>query len=226
MKKIPIKGVIIPDAQQWIYDLFDMPAVSPQLISKQLSDANGDEIEVEINSGGGDVFAGSEIYTAIKDYKGNSIVKIVGIAASAASVVATAGKKVMMSPTAQLMIHNVSTYAGGDYHDMEHTAEVLKNANKTVSNAYRLKSGMAEADLLALMDKETWLSPQKALELKLIDEIMFDTGMQLTAACYNAGMLPPEVIQKCLSNPQMLKSSADFSIQNKFKLLTLMEVKN
>ena len=112
-------------------------------------------MEVIINSGGGSVFAASEIYTTLKSYMGNVIVKIVGLAASAASVVAMAGTKVLMSPTAQMMIHNVTTYAEGDYRDMEHTAVILKNANDTIANAYRLKSGKTQEELLALMDDET-----------------------------------------------------------------------
>ena len=151
-------------------------------------------MEVIINSGGGSVFPASEIYTVLRDYAGNVIVKIVGLAASAASVVAMAGTKVLMSPTAQMMIHNVTTYAEGDYRDMEHTAEILKNANDTIANAYRLKSGKTQEELLALMNNETWMTAQKAKELGLIDEIMFEDNVQLVAAADYAGLLPPEVI--------------------------------
>src|SRR5690606_9335634 len=96
----------------------------------------------EINSPGGDVYAGSEIYTAIKGYKGNTVAKIVGIAASVASVIAMGAKKIMIAPTAQIMIHNVSSRAWGDYRAMEHEAEVLKNFNISIANAYKLKTGM------------------------------------------------------------------------------------
>ena len=106
--KINIKGPIVRDNEAWIYDYFEMESTSPKKIQSELDKANGQSIDVDINSGGGSVFAGSEIYTAIKSYKGDVTVRIVGLAASAASVIAMAGKKVMMSPTAQLMIHNVS----------------------------------------------------------------------------------------------------------------------
>ena len=167
----------------------------------------------------GHVFAGSEIYTALKSYKGNVTVKIVGLAASAASVVAMAGKKVLMSPTAQMMIHNVNSYAEGDYREMEHTAEVLKSANDTIANAYRLKTGRTE-ELLRLMDNETWMTAQKAKELGFIDEIMFE-DLQLAASTSYSGLLPPEVINKMrntVKNP--VQNESDILI-SKLKFLKL-----
>lgn len=101
MKKVSVKGAIISNDDQWIYDWFEIEATSPKSIGNAIQEANGDEVEVEINSGGGDVFAGSEIYTALKAYSGNVTTKIVGLAASAASVIAMAGNKVLMSPTSQ-----------------------------------------------------------------------------------------------------------------------------
>lgn len=195
-KKINIKGPIIQSSHQWIYDWLGIEATSPKSVSEQIDQANGEDIEVEINSGGGSVFAGSEIYTALKSYSGNVTVKIVGLAASAASVIAMAGKRVLMSPTAQMMIHNVSTYAEGDHRDMEHTAEVLKNANKTIANAYMIKSGMSQEQLLSMMDHETWLTAQQAMECKLVDEVMFLDEIQLVASLGQSQMLPEEVINK------------------------------
>lgn len=191
-----IKGPIVSNSDAWIYEWFGIEATSPNSVNKVLEKANGEDIEVEINSGGGSVFAGSEIYTSLKSYKGNVTVKIVGLAASAASVIAMAGKKIMMSPTAQMMIHNVSSWASGDYRDMEHTAEVLKSANNTIANAYRLKTGKTQEELLSLMDDETWMTAEKAKELGFIDEIMFEDGIQLVANTDFSGMLPPEVINK------------------------------
>jgi ATP-dependent Clp protease protease subunit len=194
--KVNIKGPIVSNSDAWIYEWFGIEATSPNSVNKVLEKANGEDIEVEINSGGGSVFAGSEIYTSLKSYKGNVTVKIVGLAASAASVIAMAGKKIMMSPTAQMMIHNVSSWASGDYRDMEHTAEVLKSANNTIANAYRLKTGKTQEELLSLMDDETWMTAEKAKELGFIDEIMFEDGIQLVANTDFSGMLPPEVINK------------------------------
>jgi len=130
--KISVRGPIISNDDKWIYDYFDIESTTPKMVSDAIEKANGEELEVEINSGGGSVFAGSEIYTALKAYKGNVVTKVVGLAASAASVIAVAGKKVLMSPTAQLMIHNVSAYVGGDYRDMEHMAEELRIAKDLI----------------------------------------------------------------------------------------------
>lgn len=218
-KKVNIKGPIISSDDAWIYDWFGIENTNPKSVNKAIEEANGDELEVEINSGGGSVFAGSEIYTALKSYKGNVTVKIVGLAASAASVIAMAGKKILMSPTAQMMIHNVSTYASGDYRDMEHTAEILKNANDTIANAYRIKSGMSQEDLLAMMNNETWMTADKAKGYGLIDEVMFENEIQLVASTNFSGMLPPEVINKIrnkLQNENVVKAT-----QAKLKFLKL-----
>lgn len=194
--KIDIKGVIVSNDDKWIYEWFGMEAISPKDISQQIQKANGEDLEIEINSGGGDVYAGSEIYTTLKDYKGNVTVKIVGRAASAASVIAMAGKKVLISPTAQIMIHNVSEMAKGDYRVFEHEAEVLKNYNVSIANAYRLKTGMEMKELLSLMNKETWFNAQQAVQYKFADEIMFDNEAKLVASAFTATMLPQEVINK------------------------------
>ena len=217
--KIEVKGPIIDSNQQWIYDWFGIDATSPKKVNSLISQAkNNEDLEVEINSGGGSVFAGSEIYTALKSYKGNVIVKIVGLAASAASVIAMAGDKVLMSPTSQLMIHNASSYAEGNYNDMQHTADVLKNISQTISNAYRLKTGKTTEELLALMDKETWLSPQQALDNGFVDEIMFSGDMQVVASINN-GMLPPAVINKMQN--KMLANKNEENLNKQKMLLEL-----
>lgn len=195
-KKVNVKGPIISSDEAWIYDWFGIENTSPKSVNKAIEEANGDELEVEVNSGGGSVFAGSEIYTALKSYQGNVTVKIVGLAASAASVIAMAGKKIVMSPTAQMMIHNVSSRASGDYRDMEHTAEILRNANETIANAYRIKSGMNQEELLSMMNKETWMTAGEAKDYGLIDEVMFENQTQFIASTSYSGLLPLEVINK------------------------------
>jgi ATP-dependent Clp protease protease subunit len=227
--KVNIKGPIVSNSEAWIYEWFGIEATSPNSVNKVLEKANGEDIEVEINSGGGSVFAGSEIYTALKSYKGNVIVKIVGLAASAASVIAMAGNKVMMSPTAQIMIHNVSSRASGDYRDMEHTAEVLKSANNTIANAYRIKTGKTQEELLGLMDEETWMTADKAKELGFVDEIMFENDSQLVASTDYSGMLPPEVINKIrntLKNPNVdMNNDSDILLQKSKTQLNLLKLK-
>lgn len=202
MKKINVKGVIVSSDIKWIYELFDIDCVCPQDIESELESANGDDVEVYINSPGGEVFAGSEIYTTLKEYRSNNIktntginVKIVGIAASAASVIAMSGTKTLMSPTAQLMIHNASSVAMGDKNSMKHESGVLNTVDKTIANAYRIKSGLGEDELLKMMNKETWLTPQEAKEKGFVDEVMFEED-GFAANLGTSNLLPPEVINK------------------------------
>ncbi len=227
--KVKIKGVIIPNDDKWIYDWFEMESTCPREVEKEVEKANGEDLEVIINSPGGDVFSGSEIYTLLKDYNGNVVIKIVGVAASAASIIAMAGKKVMMSPTAEMMIHNVSSCACGDYRDFEHEAGVLKDYNSTIANAYMIKSGMTKEELLSMMDEETWLTPEKALEYKLIDEIMFMDSTPKLAASFGGIMLPQEVINKIrntIKSPNVDENNnSDFLIQQSKAQLNLLKLK-
>ena len=221
--------MIIPNDDKWIYDWFEMDSTCPREVEKEVEKANGEDLEVIINSPGGDVYSGSEIYTLLKDYSGDVVVKIVGVAASAASIIAMAGKKIMMSPTAEMMIHNTTSITRGDYKIMEHEAQVLRDYNGTIANAYMIKSGMSKEDLLAMMDKETWLTPEKALEYKLIDEIMFMDNTPKLAASFGGIMLPQEVINKIrntIKSPNVDKNNdSDFSIQQSKAQLNLLKLK-
>jgi ATP-dependent protease ClpP protease subunit len=195
MPKIDIKGVIVSNDDKWIYDWFEVDAVSPREITNQIAESNGEDLEIEINSPGGDVYAGSEIYTALMQHKGNVIVKIVGVAASAASVIAMAGKKVLISPTAQLMIHNVSTCVFGDSQVFAHEADVLKGHNQGIANAYMLKTGIDQKKLLEMMNKETYFNAQQALENKFVDEIMFSDPTKMSASIKNF-VIPEKIVNK------------------------------
>jgi ATP-dependent Clp protease, protease subunit len=221
MGKIKISGVIIPNDYQEIYDWIGWDATSPRKVESLLNDMQGD-VTVEINSGGGSVYAGSEIYTMLKSHEGNVTIKVTGLAASAASVIAMAGNKTLMSPTAQLMIHNATISTHGDYREMDHTSDFLKNVNQSIVNAYKLKSGLADEDLKEMMDKETWFTAQQALENKLIDEVMFENQMQV-AASVGSGLLPQDVINTLktkLLNDQPTNNKSDFLLA-KLNLLKL-----
>lgn len=207
---IPIKGVIVSNDDKPVYDWIGWEATCPADVSTALDKANGMPVDVEINSDGGDIFAASEIYSMLRGYAPGVQIKIVGVAASAASVIAMAGPS-EMSPTAMMMVHNVSSYAEGDYHDMDKESEILQTANKTIAAAYVAKSGMTEREILEMMDKETWLTAQQAVDMGLVDKVMFAETPQLAAAFGN--MLPRSVIEKIknqLINPQAAKQQADF----------------
>lgn len=196
--KINVKGPIIPNDDKWIYEIFDVEATCPKDVIDALDESPNEDVEVMINSGGGSVYDASEIYTALRSHSGNVQTKVVGLAASAASVIAMAGNTLYMSPTAKMMIHNASTVAFGDYRDMDKTSDLLQATNKSIASAYRSKSGMSEDELLKLMDDETWLTAEDAKNNGLIDEIMFqdNESPMMVASSVESGMIPQEVVNK------------------------------
>ena len=145
--------------------------VTPQLFKDELFAGDGD-ITVWINSPGGDCVAAAQIYNMLMDYKGNVTIKIDGIAASAASVIAMAGTKVLMSPVSMLMIHNPITVAMGDAGEMEKAIEMLGSVKDSIINAYEIKTGLSRAKISHLMDAETWMDANKAVELGFADDIL------------------------------------------------------
>ena len=145
--------------------------VTPQLFKDELNAGSGD-ITVWINSPGGDCVAAAQIYNMLMDYKGTVTVKIDGIAASAASVIAMAGTKVLMSPVSMMMIHNPMTVAFGDSAEMQKAIEMLGSVKDSIINAYEIKTGLSRTKLSHLMDAETWMDANKAVELGFADEIM------------------------------------------------------
>lgn len=147
--------------------------VTPQMFKDELFAGEGD-ITVWINSPGGDCIAASQIYSMLMDYKGNVTVKIDGIAASAASVIAMAGTTVLMAPTALLMIHNPATMAFGDHNEMQKAIEMLSEVKESIINAYELKTGLSRAKLDHLMEDETWMNAKKAIELHFADGMLED----------------------------------------------------
>lgn len=147
--------------------------VTPKAFKADLNAGEGDLV-IWINSPGGDCVAASQIYTMLMDYKGNVTVKIDGIAASAASVIAMAGTKVLMAPTALMMIHNPLTVAIGDSAEMQRAIAMLDEVKESIVNAYEIKTGQSRTKISHLMDAETWLSANKALELGFADGILED----------------------------------------------------
>ena len=145
--------------------------VTPALFKDELNSGEGD-ITVWINSPGGDCIAAAQIYNMLMDYKGNVTVKIDGIAASAASVIAMAGNKVIVSPVSMIMIHNPATIAAGDTSEMQKAIAMLDEVKESIINAYEIKTGLSRAKLSHLMDAETWMDANSAIEMGFADEIM------------------------------------------------------
>ena len=146
--------------------------VTPQMFRSELNAAEGD-IDLWINSPGGDCYAAAQIYNMLMEYKGNVNVKIDGIAASAASVVAMAGSTVEISPLGMLMIHNPMTVSIGDTHEMERTITFLSEIKESIINAYEIKTGLSRAKISRLMDAETWMNAKKAVELGFADSVLY-----------------------------------------------------
>ena len=153
--------------ESWLGD-----EVTPKQFRSELLSAEGD-VTVWINSPGGDVFAASQIYTMLMEYKGKVTVKIDGIAASAASVIAMAGGEVYMSPVSMLMLHNPMTIAIGNVGEMQKAIDMLDEVKESIINAYELKSGLSRSRISHLMDAETWLNAKKAVELGFADAVMY-----------------------------------------------------
>lgn len=146
--------------------------ITPAAFKTDLLSGEGD-ITVWINSPGGDCVAASQIYSMLMDYKGSVTVKIDGIAASAASVIAMAGTTVLMAPTSLMMVHNPLTVAIGDSEEMKKAIAMLDEVKESIINAYEIKTGLSRAKLSHLMDAETWLSAHKAVELGFADDLLF-----------------------------------------------------
>ena len=161
---LELSGTIAEDS--WFDD-----DVTPQLFKDELNAGSGD-ITVWINSPGGDCVAAAQIYNMLSNYKGKVTVKIDGIAASAASVIAMAGDTVLVSPVSMLMIHNPATIAWGDHAEMQKAIDMLSEVKESIINAYVLKTGLSRPKLSHLMDAETWMDANKAVELGFADEII------------------------------------------------------
>lgn len=159
-----LNGTIAEDS--WFDD-----DVTPQLFKDELMSGEGD-VTVWINSPGGDCIAAAQIYNMLREYPGNITVKVDGIAASAASVIAMAGDTVLMSPVSMMMIHNPATMAFGDHAVMQQVIDMLDEVKESIINAYVIKSGLSRAKLSHLMDSETWMNANKAVELGLADGIL------------------------------------------------------
>lgn len=184
MKLINIKGQIVGNSMAAWARAGGYDVVCPKDVLDILQEANNEDIELHINSGGGSVVQASEIYTAIKNYSGHSTAKIMGFAGSSASWVAMACNEVEIAPTGLMMAHNSSSMERGDYRSMDNSSEMLQSIDAGIRNAYKLKTGHSDEKLKEIMDNTTWMNAQQAIELKFADRIMFD----------NEGILSPSQV--------------------------------
>ncbi len=194
---LSLNGTIAEDS--WFDD-----DVTPAMFRDELNAGEGD-ITVWINSPGGDCVAAAQIYNMLSEYPGRVTVKIDGMAASAASVIAMAGNEVLMSPVSCMMIHNPATVAFGDHAEMAKAIEMLDAVKDSIINAYVLKTGLSRAKLSHLMDQETWMDANKAMELGFADGMLarenpLDSVTAGVVAAANAMMFSRKSVNNALVN--------------------------
>ena len=198
MKTMKINGYIVSNDYKWAMDELGLESFCPrELDAVTASLKPAETLTVEINSDGGDVQAGQQIYSTLKalGQEHPIEVRILSRAASAASMIAMAGHEVKMYPVAQLMIHNCSTRAEGDYRTMLHTSEVLQSVNAAIRQAYMEKTGIPEDELIAMMDEESWINANKCVKLGFADAIIRDDSSKLmTNAVMGNSPLTAEMI--------------------------------
>ena len=214
-KKIKLNGPVIGDGSTWLYDWLGMPYISASKVSKELDAAGGGDVELYINSGGGSVFAGSEVYTVLREYPGKITAKITGVAASAASYIALAADDIRMSPLAQFMIHNAAIATDGDKRIHSSRKDLLEGVDESLISVYMKKSGKTRDELAELMNNETWMNAQKAVELGFADGILFEEENSLVEVTNSiSGEIPSHVEEKLrdfLVNAMLKDGSVDLS---------------
>lgn len=148
--------------------------ITPRQFKDELYSSDGN-VTVMLNSPGGDVFAASQIYTMLKEYPGQVTIKIEGLAASAASVIAMAANEIYMSPVAMMMIHNPATVVFGEVSDLQSGIAMLSEVKESIINAYEQKTGLSRAKISHMMDAESWFNAWKAVELGFADKVLYTT---------------------------------------------------
>lgn len=221
MTKIKVKGAVVSNDDAEIYDWLGYDCVSPSKVEDALDDADED-VEVDIASGGGSVFAASEIYTMLKNYAGKVTVNIQGLAASAASVIAMAGDVVNMSPTSQMMIHKASTISQGNADDLAHDSKMMDVADQSIVNAYEAKTGMDRNDILQLMANETWMTAQDAVDKGFADNVSVGSQQPQLVNAVGVPVLSNTAINKIKNTLAKVRSTkpekqAEKPVENKKK---------
>lgn len=207
---LTINGTIAEDS--WVDD-----EVTPQVFQDELNQGKG-PIDIWLNSPGGDCVAASRIYTMLMNYPDDVNVKIDGIAASAASVIAMAGTKVSMAPTAMIMIHNPLTIVGGQKEDLDQAAQMLAETKESIINAYELKTNLPREKISSMMDDETWMNVNKAIELGFADN-MLGHDKDVTN-CYSYSDKQSELVLLNKLKPQTKSNISVKSLQKRLSLLS------
>lgn len=212
IRVLSINGTIAEDS--WFDD-----DVTPKLFKEELFSESGDVV-IWLNSPGGDCIAASQIYSMLMDYEGAITVKVDGIAASAASVIAMAGTKVLMAPTALMMIHNPMTVAFGNHDDMKKTIDMLSQVKESIINAYEIKTSQPRSKLSKLMDSETWMNANKAIELGFADGLLEDLKKTEVKDSYSFStkLVQSKLLNKISKKKKEESSKEDLNLTSAFDL--------
>lgn len=225
MVTIQMNGEVIPSDYADVYDYLGYENINPKAIKQALSDADGSDVTLEINSPGGYVDAGSEIYTALKEYQGQVIAKITGQACSAASWIALAADRVEMSPTAQMMIHRASTMSIGNSDDLASDLNALNSLDKSFVDLYSQRTGLDAQEVYRLMCNTTWMNAKEAVDKGFADEIMFQNDKKPALVNADGSLsVKPDTINKIKnllhkkSTENVVKLQENLNKENKSQL--------
>lgn len=225
MVTIQMNGEVIPSDYADVYDYLGYENINPKAIKQALNEANGSDVELEINSPGGYVDAGSEIYTALKEYQGQVTAKITGQACSAASWIALAADRVEMSPTAQMMIHRASTMSIGNSDDLASDLNALNSLDKSFVDLYSQKTGLDKQEVYRLMCNTTWMNAKEAVDKGFADEIMFQNDKKPALVNADGSLsVKPDTINKIKnllhgkSTENVVKLQENLNKENKSQL--------
>lgn len=220
-----MNGEVIPSDYADVYDYLGYENINPKAIKQALNEANGSDVELEINSPGGYVDAGSEIYTALKEYQGQVIAKITGQACSAASWIALAADRVEMSPTAQMMIHRASTISSGNSDDLASDLNALDSLDKSFVDLYSQRTGLDAQEVYRLMCNTTWMNAKEAVDKGFADEIMFQNDKKPALVNADGSLsVKPDTINKIKnllhkkSTENVVKLQENLNKENKSQL--------
>lgn len=236
-KIINLRGPLIPNDYKWIYDLFEYESICPNDISNAINEALGknDSVIFRVNSPGGYVSAGADIYEMIRSSNVGTETRIVGDCCSAATYIACAADKTTMSPLAQYMIHRSSVSASGNASDFATALQMLNETDRAIASAYAIKTGLSQEEIIELMNKETYMNAQTAKELGFIDSILFENEFaqnQINIAQKNIVnstncMIDESLINQMQENKQSIlnnQHSADFFNAQKRKSLARLNL--
>ena len=231
MATIQMNGEVIPSDYADVYDYLGYENINPKAIKQALNEANGSDVELEINSPGGYVDAGSEIYTALKEYQGQVIAKITGQACSAASWIALAADRVEMSPTAQMMIHRASTMSIGNSDDLASDLNALNSLDKSFVDLYSQRTGLDAQEVYRLMCNTTWMNAKEAVDKGFADEIMFQNDKKPALVNADGSLsVKPDTINKIKnllhskSTENVVKLQENLNKENKSQLQSKLAI--